>query len=59
MKTNHLNVVELNTDELRLVNGGVIQWWAVVASIALAAEACNIIYEAGKNTGEFIYYVTH
>jgi len=52
--------VELKDELLDEVNGGA-GWapWAVAVAIAAACSTLNDIHDAGKNVGQFIYYVTH
>ena len=48
--------VELSANELETIDGGFISSFLAIAAVAGAAVA---IYEAGKSTGEAIYYLTH
>lgn len=48
--------VELSANELETIDGGFISTFLAIAAVAGAAVA---IYEAGKSTGEAIYYLTH
>ncbi len=50
-------LVELNNKEVIEINGG--GFWPAMIVYGAAAGACLAIYEAGKATGEFIYYATH
>lgn len=54
---NKAGLTELSTNEREEVQGGLIL--APFLIIGGAAAAGVAIYEAGKATGEFIYYVTH
>ncbi|MDO4230258.1 MAG: class IIb bacteriocin, lactobin A/cerein 7B family [Capnocytophaga sp.] len=50
-------IKSLTFDELKEIEGGAFH--PVLLAIGAAAAACVAIYEAGKATGEFIYYATH
>ncbi|MFC6099435.1 hypothetical protein [Olivibacter domesticus] len=54
---NKIGLTELSIEEREEVQGGLIL--APFLAIGAAAAAGVAIYEAGKATGEFIYYVTH
>lgn len=51
--------IELNDELLGEVNGGGWAPWAVAVGVAAVCSALNDIHDAGKNVGQFIYYVTH
>lgn len=52
---NKMGLTELSTEEREEVLGGLHPFLVIGA----AAAAGVAIYEAGKATGEFIYYLTH
>lgn len=51
-----LNLELLSKEEQEEIDGG---WIAYFLAIGAACAAGVAIYEAGKATGEFIYYATH
>lgn len=54
-----MNFVELRQDELQKVDGGGPIWWVLMGAAIAVSSAVNTVYDAGKNLGEFIYYLTH
>lgn len=51
---------ELYDDELIQIDGGATPlWWALMGAAVAVSSACNTVYDAGKNLGEFIYTVSH
>lgn len=51
--------VELNDECLDEVTGGGWAPWAVAVAVAAVCSTLNDIHDAGKNVGQFVYYVTH
>jgi lactobin A/cerein 7B family class IIb bacteriocin len=55
---NKLELVELNSNEMKEIQGG-LGFVATFLAIGAVAGAGVAIYEAGKATGEWLYYATH
>lgn len=55
MNLEKMNLVELNAQEVKEVDGG----WAHFLAIGAGAAAALAIYQLGKEVGGFIYYATH